>query len=249
MNICRFSVTRPVAVIVLMMLLILFGYLNLKQLPVREYPNIDVSTISVVTNYTGASSEIIETKITQPIENALAGIDGLDNISSTSKEGKSNIKLEFSINKDIDVAANDVRDRVNRVLNKLPDGADSPIVRKYDSSGMPMMMIAVTSPHMSQMELSDYADRYIIDKFSVLDGVASVDIMGNFEQSMRIWLNRQEMASRKITVKDVITALREENIEYPAGRMESVEKEYPITIDSKYHTADDFRRIIVARDY
>jgi len=248
MNICRFSVTRPVAVIVLMMLLILFGYLNLKQLPVREYPNIDVSTISVVTNYTGASSEIIETKITQPIENALAGIDGLDNISSTSKEGKSNIKLEFSINKDIDVAANDVRDRVNRVLNKLPDGADSPIVRKYDSSGMPMMMIAVTSPHMSQMELSDYADRYIIDKFSVLDGVASVDIMGNFEQSMRIWLNRQEMASRKITVKDVITALREENIEYPAGRMESVEKEYPITIDSKYHTADDFRRIIVARD-
>lgn len=248
MNICRFSITRPVAVIVLMMLMILFGYINLQRLPIREYPNVDVSTISVVTEYTGASSEVVETKITQLIENSLAGIDGLDNISSTSKEGKSNIKLEFSINKDIDVAANDVRDRINRVLNRLPDGANTPIVKKMDTSGMPMMMIGVTSPGMTQMELSDYTDRYIIDKFSVIDGVASVDMMGNHEQAMRIWLNRREMASRKVTVRDVTNALKEENVEYPAGQMESIDKEYPITVDKKYSTPDDFRRIIVARD-
>lgn len=248
MNICRFSITRPVAVIVLMLLLILFGYINLQRLPVREYPNIDVSQISVVTEYTGAASEVIETKITQPIENALAGIDGLDNISSTSKEGKSHIKLEFSIDKDIDVAANDVRDRISQVLNKLPDDADAPIVKKMDTTEMPVMMIGVTNPHMTQMELSDYVDRYIIDKFSVIDGVASVDMMGNQEQSMRIWLNRREMASRKVTAKDVTNALKEENVEYPAGMMESLDKEYSITVDKKYSRPADFERIIVARD-
>lgn len=248
MNICRFSITRPIAVIVLMMLLVLFGYLNLNRLPVKEYPSIEVSTISVSTEYIGASSEVIETKITRPIENALAGIDGLESISSTSKEGKSNIKLEFSINKDIDVAANDVRDCVNRALKRLPDGADTPVVRKLDTDGMPMMMIAVTAPNMSQIELYDYADRYIIDKFSVIDGVASVSIMSNLEKSMRIWLDRKEMASKKITVKDIINALREENVEYPAGRMESVDKEYPITVDRKFSTPNDFEKIIISRD-
>lgn len=248
MNICRFSITRPIAVIVLMMLLVLFGYLNLNRLPVKEYPSIEVSTISVTTEYIGASSEVIETKITRPIENALAGIDGLESISSTSKEGKSRIQLEFSINKDIDVAANDVRDKVNGVLKKLPDDADSPVVQKFDADGMPVMMIAVTAPNMSQMELYDYADRYIIDKFSVIDGVASVNIMSNLEQSMRIWLDRKEMASKKVTVKDVINALREENVEYPAGRMESVDKEYPITVDRKFSTPKDFGKIIIARD-
>lgn len=248
MNICRFSITRPIAVIVLMMLLVLFGYLNLTRLPVKEYPSIEVTTISVTTEYVGASSEVIETKITRPIENALAGIDGLESISSTSKEGKSRIQLEFSINKDIDVAANDVRDKVNSVLKKLPDGADSPVVQKFDADGMPVMMIAVTAPNMSQMELYDYADRYIIDKFSVIDGVASVSIMSSLEQSMRIWLDRKEMASKKVTVKDVMNALREENVEYPAGRMESVDKEYPITVDRKFSTPKDFGKIIIARD-
>lgn len=248
MNICRLSITRPVAVIVLMLSLILFGYLSLRKLPVREYPNIDTPMITVVTQYEGASSDVVETKITQPIENALAGIDGLDNISSTSKEGKSKIDLEFSMDKNIDVAANDVRDRINRVQNKLPDGADTPVVKKHDSSAMPIMRISITDPNMSQMELSDYADRYIIDKFSVIDGVASIDLMGNYEQSMRIWLDRKEMASRKITVKDITNALLESNVEYPTGRLESIEKDYSITLESKCRTPEDFRKIIVARD-
>ena len=248
MDICRFSVTRPVAVIVLVFLLILFGLMNFFSLPVREYPSIDMPTISVMTQYTGASSSVMETKITQLIENAIAGIEGLESIQSSSSEGKSVVTLEFSINRDLDAAANDVRDCINRVANALPEEADTPIVRKYDSDSMPVMMIAVTSPHMSQMELSDYVDRNIIDNFSVIDGVASVNIMGSYEQSMRIWLNPDEMASRGVTVSDVQKALRAENVEYPAGRLESVDLEYPITIDKQFSSVEDFKQIIVAKD-
>jgi multidrug efflux pump len=244
----KFFITRPVATIVLMMLIVLFGYLSLNRLPIREYPNIEAPTISISTVYTGASSNIIETKITQPIENAVAGIEGLDNIQSTSKEGKSNVQLEFSTCRDLDAAANDVRDRINRVLNKLPDGSNIPVVRKYDSSGTPIMMIAVINPNMSKIELSDYVDRYIVDRFSVLDGVASVDLMGQYEQSMRIWINRKEMASRRVTVGDVENALSTENVEYPAGRIESREKEYPITLNRQYNTPEDFKRIIISKD-
>ncbi|MDR0581066.1 MAG: efflux RND transporter permease subunit [Holosporaceae bacterium] len=244
----RFFIARPVATIVFMLLIVLFGYINLKRLPIREYPNIEAPTISISTTYTGASSNIIETKITQPIENAVAGIEGLDNIQSTSKEGKSSIKLEFSISRDLDAAANDVRDRVNRILNKLPDEADTPIVQKYDSSGMPIMIISISNPNMSKIELSDYADRYITDRFSVLEGVASVDLMGQYEQSMRIWLNREEMAARGVTVDDVENALNTENVEYPAGRVESKEKEFPITLRRQYDTPEDFKRIVVSSD-
>ncbi|MDR2724438.1 MAG: efflux RND transporter permease subunit [Holosporaceae bacterium] len=244
----RFFITRPVATTVLMLLIVLFGYINLERLPVREYPNIEVPTISIVTTYAGASSNIIETKITQLVENAVAGIEGLDNIQSTSKEGKSNIQLEFSMFRDLDAAANDVRDRINRILNKLPEGADIPVVRKFDASEMPIMIISITNPNMSKIELSDYADRYIIDKFSVLEGVASVNLMGQCEQSMRIWLNRKEMAARGITVSAVENALIAENVEYPAGRIESKEKEFPITLHRQYNTPKDFKRIIISRD-
>ncbi|MDR1236238.1 MAG: efflux RND transporter permease subunit, partial [Holosporaceae bacterium] len=244
----RFFVTRPVATIVLMLLIMLFGYLNLNRLPIREYPDIEVPTISVSTTYVGASSDIIETKITQSVENAVAGIEGLDNIQSTSKEGRSNVQLEFSISRDLEAAANDVRDRINRILNKLPEGADIPVVRKFDSNGTPIVMIAVTNPNMSKIELSDYVDRYIADQFSVLDGVASVDLAGQYEQSMRILLNHKKMAARGVTVSDVENAINSENVEYPAGRIESKDKEYPITLNRRYNTPEDFRQIIVAAD-
>ncbi|MDR2646351.1 MAG: efflux RND transporter permease subunit [Holosporaceae bacterium] len=244
----RFFIVRPIATIVFMLLIVLFGYLNLEKLPIREYPNVEVPTISISTTYTGASSNIIETKITQPIENVVAGIEGLDNIQSISKEGKSNIQLEFSISRDLDAAANDVRDRINRILNKLPDGADMPIVQKYDSSGTPIMIISITNPNMSKIELSDYVDRYITDRFSVLEGVASVDLIGQYEQSMRLWLNRKEMAARGVTVDDVENALNTENVEYPAGRVESKEKEFPITLRRQYNTPEDFKYIVVSSD-
>jgi multidrug efflux pump len=231
-----------------MLLIVLFGYLNMQRLPVREYPNIEMPVISVSTTYEGASSAVVETKITQRVENAVAGIEGLDNVRSTSKEGKSSVQLYFNIDRDPDAAANDVRDRINRILNKLPEGADIPVVRKHDPDATAVMMIAVTNPNMTKIELSDYASRYIVDKFSVLDGVASVDLMGQYEQCMLIQLNHKEMASRGVTAADVETALNTENVEYPAGRIESKEREYPITLNRQYNTPKDFRQIIVARD-
>lgn len=248
MNICRFFITKPVTTIVFMMLISLFGYLNLKRLPVNEYPNIEVPTISISTTYSGAASNVIETKVTQLVENAVAGIEGLDSIQSSSKEGKSNIQLEFAVNRDVDAAANDVRDCINRLLNRLPDGADIPIVRKYDSNSMPVIMVAISNPSMTKIELSDYADRYIVDRFSVLDGVASVNLMGQYEQSMKILLNRKEMAARGVTVADIENALKTENTDYPAGRIESVYKEFPIIFNCRNTTPDDFERIIVAKD-
>ncbi|MDR1551798.1 MAG: efflux RND transporter permease subunit [Holosporaceae bacterium] len=244
----KFFITRPVATIVLMLLIVLFGYLNLRRLPVSEYPNIEIPTIAITTTYEGASSDIVETKITQTIENAVAGVEGLDNIQSTTKQGRSTVQLEFSIGRDLDAAANDVRDRINRVLNKLPEDATIPIVRKFDSSGMPVMIIAVTNPNMTRIELSDYTYRYLVDRFSVLEGVASVEITGQQEQAMRIRLNRKEMSSHGVTASDVENALNTENVEYPAGRIESKDKEFPITLNRQYNTVEDFKRLIVSKD-
>ena len=247
MNICNISIKKPITTIVFMILILLFGYLNLKKIGVREYPNIEIPTISVSTTYTGASASIIETKITQQVENAVAGIEGLDNIQSTSKDGRSNVKLEFSIDRDLDNAANDVRDRVSRIYNRLPDEADLPVIRKFDTGGFPCMMISVSAP-MTGMEITDYLNRYLLDKFSVIEGVASVDIAGNQEKSMRIWLNREQLAAHNITVADVEDAIRTENVEYPAGRVESEYMEFPITINRQYTTPEDFMKIIISRD-
>ena len=247
MSICSLSIKRPISTIVLMIIIVLFGYLNLQKIGVREYPNIEIPTISVSTTYTGASASIIETKITQQVENAVAGIEGLDNIQSTSKDGRSNVKLEFSIDRDLDNAANDVRDRVSRIYNKLPDDADLPVIRKFDTGGFPCMMISVSAP-MSGMEITDYLNRYLLDKFSVIAGVASVNIAGTQEKSMRIWLNREQMAARNVTVADVENALRTENVEYPAGRIESEHMEFPITINRQYNTPEDFQKIIISKD-
>ncbi|MBE6446920.1 MAG: efflux RND transporter permease subunit [Alphaproteobacteria bacterium] len=247
MSVCNVSIRRPISTIVLMIFIVLFGYLNLKRIGVREYPNIEIPTISISTTYTGASAGIVETKITQQIENAVAGIEGLDNIQSTSKDGKSNVKLEFSINQNLDNAANDVRDRVSRVYNKLPDNADLPVIRKFDTGGFPCMMISVSAP-ISGMEITDYLNRYLLDKFSVIPGVASVSIAGTQEKSMRIWLNRKQMASRNVTVSDVENALRTENVEYPAGRIESEHMEFPVTINRQYNKPEDFQKIIIMKD-
>ena len=205
MTICQFSIVRPVATIVFMLLLVVFGFICLNRMAVREYPDIDVPTISIDTTYDGASSNVVETKITQRIEDAVAGIEGLDTISSISRDGRSRITLEFKVERDIDAAANDVRDKVSRILKKLPDDADTPVVAKYDSSGSPVLILALTSNKMSRMELTDYADRYLVDRFSVIDGVASVSIFGAQEEAMRIWLNRQAMAARGVTAEDIIS--------------------------------------------
>lgn len=248
MTICQFSIVRPVATIVFMLLLVVFGFICLNRMAVREYPDIDVPTISIDTTYDGASSNVVETKITQRIEDAVAGIEGLDTISSISRDGRSRITLEFKVERDIDAAANDVRDKVSRILKKLPDDADTPVVAKYDSSGSPVLILALTSNKMSRMELTDYADRYLVDRFSVIDGVASVSIFGAQEEAMRIWLNRQAMAARGVTAEDIINVLNSENVENPGGRIESSEREFTVRLKRQYATEKDFRDLVIKRD-
>lgn len=247
MTICKFCITRPVATIVLMLLIVVFGLVSMDRLPVREYPDIDVPTISVSTTYEGASASVVETKITQLIEDTVAGIDGLSTIESTSQDGRSRVMLEFRVERDIDAAANDVRDRVARILSRLPDEADSPQVAKYDSSGSPVVIAMLSSSEMTQMELTDYADRYLLDRFSVIDGVASASIFGEKVPAMRIWLDRNAMAARGVTVGDVETALRAENAEFPGGRIESLDREFTVRVQRQYHTPEDFSSMVVLR--
>lgn len=178
MNICRFSIVRPVATIVLILILMVFGTISFKRLTVREYPNIEIPVVSVRTTYPGASASVIESKITQIVEDTIAGIDGIEMIESSSSDGESTVTVEFAISRDIDDAANDMRDRVARVMGVLPEEADAPVISKVDAASMAGLIIGITSDTMNSMELTDYADRYYSDRFSVIEGVANVRTFG-----------------------------------------------------------------------
>lgn len=248
MNFCRFFVLRPVSTIVLMLLIVLMGIISFKRIPVREYPDIETPVVSISTKYVGAAASIIETKITQVIENAVSGIDGIDTIQSTSKEGRSTVRLEFSATKNIDSAVNDVRDKISRSMSKLPDEADSPIIEKFDSDTMPIMTLIITSDSVSRIEITDYINRYLLDRFSIIDGVANASIIGAREKSIRIWLHKDAMAARKVTISDVENALKRENIEYPSGRIESRYMEYPVVIQRKYNNVSDFKNLMIRKN-
>ncbi len=247
MNICRFSIVRPVAAIVLMLILMVFGGISFQRLTVREYPDIETPAVSVRTTYPGASAAVIESKITQMVEDTIAGIDGIVMMESESSDGESRVTVEFNISRDIDDAANDVRDRVSRIMGALPEEADSPVISKVDVTMMPTMIIGITSDTMGRMELSDYADRYYTDRFSVIDGVANVRIFGDQRQAMRIWLKPEAMAARKITFEDVESALLTENIEAAAGRIESQTREFTVRVARPYSTPEEFSQLVVKR--
>lgn len=248
MTISHFSIIRPVVTIVLMLLLTVFGGLAINHLAVREYPDIDTPTVSISTTYVGASANVVETKITQIIEDAVSGIEGLDTISSESRDGSSRITLEFITSRNIDIAANDVRDKVSRVLSRLPDNVDTPIVAKFDSGGMPVLIVSLTSSQRTSMDLCDYARRYLLDRYSVLAGVAEAQIFGAQEQAMRLWLDRKSMAAKNVTVGDIENVLRSENIETPGGRIESADREFIVRISRQYYTSDDFSKMLIKRD-
>jgi multidrug efflux pump len=241
------SVRRPVFAIVVSLLLLCLGVLSFRGLPLREYPNINPPVVSVQTTYPGASANVIETRITQVIENQVSGIEGMKSIRSTSQDERSSIAIEFDLSRNIDEAANDVRDRVARVANELPEEADPPEVAKQDSDARPSMYLNLTSDRMSTMELTDYAERYVIDRFAAISGVAEARISGSGRPAMRIWLDRTALAARELTVSDIENALRRENVELPAGRIESTEMEFQLRIARNYQTADEFRALVVGR--
>lgn len=241
------SIKRPVFATVISLLLVTFGIISYTRLPLREYPNIDSPIITISTTYPGASASVVETKITQIIEGSVSGIEGLKTIESSSQDGQSMVSVEFQVNHDLDEATNDIRDKLSQVTNRLPDEASSPQIYKRSSNNMPDLMLGLVHPTMSQMELTDYADRYLIDKLSVVDGVAQAIIFGQKRYSMRIWLDRQALAARNLSVEDIETALARENVEIPAGRLESQDREFSLRMKRGYQTPDDFRNLVIKR--
>ncbi|HLV48299.1 MAG TPA: efflux RND transporter permease subunit [Aliidiomarina sp.] len=239
------SVKRPVFATVVNILLIIFGVVAFSSLPLREYPNIDPPVVSINTSYPGANAEIIETQITQVIEERISGIDGIKTINSSSRDGSSRITIEFEQGREIDSAANDVRERVQRVMRRLPEQVDPPEVTKANSDEDTVVWYSLRSENMTTLELTDYANRYIIDRLSVVDGVARVNIGGERRYAMKIWLDRQAMAARGITVSDIENRLRAENVELPAGDIESRDREFSVRVTRSYLSANDFANLSI----
>lgn len=237
------AVRRPVFAAVAAIMLCVIGIAAFFFLPVRELPDVDPPIVSVSTTYAGASAEVIENRITEPIEQQIAGIQGVERINSTSRDGRSNVSIEFSLDRDIDSAANDVRDRISRVVGRLPDQANPPEVAKADTDSQPIMILFLRSSAMNRLELTDYADRYLIDRLATVPGVALVQIYGEQRYAMRIWLDAAALSARGLTVTDVETALNSQNVELPAGALESGEKNYTVRVARTYARAEDFREL------
>jgi multidrug efflux pump len=241
------AVVRPVFAAVLSLLLVLFGLLAYNLLPLREYPDIDPPVVSIETRYPGAAASVIDTQITELIEDRISGIEGIEFVESISRDGQSIITIRFSINRNVDEAANDIRDRVFGILSDLPDEADPPEVQKVDANQDVIIWWNLVSENMSSPELTDYAQRFLVDRFSILDGVARVRVGGEQSYAMRIWLDRSAMAARNLTVADVEAALRAENVELPAGTIESRTRQFTVRVERAFRTADDFSRLVLAR--
>jgi multidrug efflux pump len=241
------SVRRPVFASVLSLLLVILGLAALTNLPVRQYPDIDPPVVSIETTYRGASAEVVETKITQVIEDRIAGLEGIEKLTSSSRDELSSIRVEFGLERDIDEAANDIRDRVARVVSSLPEEAEPPEIAKVDNDTRAVMYLNLTSDRMSGLQITDYAERFLTDRFSSVPGVARVRISGERRYAMRVWLDRQSLAAHGLTVSDVEAALRAENVELPAGRLESAEREFTLRTETGLTVPDDFRRLVVGR--
>lgn len=238
------SVKRPVFATVIALVLVAFGVLSFNYLPLREYPDINPPLVSISTSYPGAAAEIVETRITQMIEDQISGIEGIKSIRSSSSDGRSNINIEFDLGMSVDSVANDVRDRVARIVDNLPEDVDLPQVAKRDSDARPVMYISLSSQQMTPLELNDYAKRFLVDRFSVIPGVASASLGGG-DFAMRVWLDRLAMAARGLTVEDVSNALRRENLELPAGLIESSTQEFQVRLERGYESAEDFASLII----
>src|SRR5688572_29050555 len=202
------SIRRPVFATVVSLLLMVLGIMAFSRLTLRELPAIDPPIVSVDVTYPGASAAVVETRITQILEDALSGIEGIRTIQSTSRNGRSDVTLEFNITRDIEAAANDVRDAISRVADRLPIEADPPEISKVEADADAILWLNMSSSTMDTLALSDFADRYVVDRLSALDGVARVQLSGSQRYSMRIWLDRDAMAARDITAADVESALR-----------------------------------------
>ncbi len=245
MRLSDVSVQRPVLAVVLAALIVAFGLLALQRLPLQEYPSIDPPVVGIDTRYPGASASVVETRITQVLEDRISGVSGIEVISSSSQDGRSSINVEFGLDMDIDAAANDIRDRISGSLDNLPEEAEPPEVQKADSSSDVVIWLSLSGEGFSMAELTDYANRFLVDRFSVLPGVSQVRIGGGREYAMRVWLDADALAARDLTVGDVADTLRSENVELPGGAIESRDRQFIVRLPRNFATPADFRGLVL----
>ena len=245
MGLFEFCIRRPVFATVLSLIITLVGVVSFQRLTVREFPNVDEPVVSVTTNYPGASATIIESQVTQILEGSIAGIEGIDVLESSSRQESSRITVRFRPEINPDVAASDVRDRASRVRGRLPDEVDEPIIAKVEADAQAIMFLVFSSPQKSALEITDYVDRFIVDKLKNLNGVADVQIYGERRYAMRVWIDRERLAAFNLTVQDIEDALRAQNAEIPSGRIESRDREFSVLSRTGLTTPEQFRQIVV----
>ncbi|MFY9509855.1 MAG: efflux RND transporter permease subunit [Rubrivivax sp.] len=243
MRLSEISIRRPVLASVMSLLLVLIGLVSFKQISLREYPRIDEPVVTVNTRLLGASSEVIESQVTKPLEDSIAGIDGVDIITSISRTEQSQISVRFKLSKDPDTAAAEVRDRVSRVRGRLPDAVDEPIIAKVEADATPTIWLAFTSEQLDPLQLTDLVNRIVKPRLQTVPGVADVQIGGDRRYAMRIWLDADRLAAYRLTVQDVEDALRRQNLEVPAGRIESRQREFNVTARTDLNTVAQFNEI------
>ncbi|WP_374340970.1 efflux RND transporter permease subunit [Azonexus sp.] len=245
MRISEVCIRRPVFATVLSLIVMLLGIVSYSRLPVREYPKIDEPVVTVTTAYRGASAEIIESQVTKPLEDSLAGIEGVEVITSISRAENSQISVTFKLERSPDSAAADVRDRVSRVRNKLPDEVDEPVIAKVEADANPVIWIAFSSDRHSALEVTDVATRVVKPRLQTLPGAADVRVFGDRKFAMRIWLDKQRLAAYQLTPADVEDALKKQNVEVPAGRIESSEREFSVVANTDLDTPEEFAAVVV----
>ncbi|WP_343536221.1 efflux RND transporter permease subunit [Sphingobacterium thalpophilum] len=249
MNLSAIFIKRPVLTIVVNITIILFGYIGFSFLGVREYPSIDPAIVSVRTNYAGANPDIIESQITEPLEKAINSIDGIRNISSSSNQGSSNITIEFDLKKNLEEAANDVRDKVSQAVRSLPQDIDAPpVVSKADADSDPIIILTLQSESRDKLSLSDYAENVISERLQTIPGVSSTQIYGQKRYAMRLWLDPDRMAAYGITASDIRTALNNQNIELPSGKIVGKTTELTVKTVGNLSTPEQFNNIVLKAD-
>jgi multidrug efflux pump len=245
MTLYTLSIRRPVLAIVMSITIVLFGLLGFSFLGVREFPSLDPPNISVSTSYRGASADVIESQITEPLEAAVNGVDGIRTLTSASTDGRSTIQTEFDLGTDLERAANDVRDKVSRAMRDLPPDVDAPIVSKADADARPIAGISVRSETRNLLELSRIAQEAFVERLQTIPNVASVDIWGEKTYAMRLWIDPNKLAAYRLSPIDVRDAVARENVELPSGRIEGMEVELPVRTMSRLNTPEDFNDLIL----
>lgn len=242
------SINRPVLAIVMSLVIILFGLIGFSFLGVREFPSVDPPVVNVSTIYVGANADVIESQITEPLEEAINGVSGIRTLTSVSREGRSSITVEFELGVNIEAAANDVRDKVSGALNRLPPDVDPPVVEKADADSSPIIFLTVRSNKRDLLEMSRIAELYFKERIQTIPGVSAVQIWGQRRYSMRLWMDPIRLASLKLTPTDVLQAINRENVELPSGRVEGQNTELTVRTMGRLNTEEDFNKLIIKED-